>query len=1014
MRAKVEGSGDISTVNGSTQHLVLQANNWNSDWSGTLNVGSGTLVFVKRDRALGKGANLVASGGTLGFRAHVGATLNYNGPTQTIQVSGLGAVRTWGKPAVGAIYHDGGINRFWRDITMTGDTWFGARGDQGGLLLNGEIFSKDYTFTKVGLGMISLGNESNHWGATVIRDGVLRITDPKALSSGNLNLNGGILEIGSDRVFWRDLGTGANQVYWTADGGFSAVGTRREVILNSRALLSWGRDGFLVPVGQRQLLLSSRYANAEITFMNPTNLGRTWWTVRVERGMTIQGYAVIAGAISSTGISNDGIGFYKTGLGLLWLAGEHTYYDKTGIHDGAIGGIPDSSRIEFAGYGPPGSRGGVIALREDFTRTIQQSLGPYVSWHDDAKGGGFAAYGGDHMVRLNNSTSLIYWSSYPFVGIHQTLKFGHYTSDGTILWDKQIGLAFDFVRWGQVNLNRKINVERGIPARAANRADVSFIQAISGTGGSLTIQGDGRMDIAVDNPDLNLTAINIFGAELRLQQQGRIADYATHFYLKNGGTLTLDNLGTHKATIGGQHSADRIHNDSDITLNASTLRYWALPPTNNITDLESVGLITLADGANALDLKTGGEAGALLFAKDLIHATNSVATFDLTYELGKPGSVAITELSWGVTHSINDAGGVSIVPWATVNGEDWVTPMPVVNTYTIPIPLPVSAYHTAPQDTWAAAHNVSLTSTQTLSGARTINSLKIVSRHLVLGGHNLTINSGGLLTYTNGNQIRGSGTLTTGALAAGGTRPLYMHTYGHLTFNEQAVLSVPRLIKTGPASLNFNSTGTHSVGDFYIHQGTVDLQQGSIAATKIVIGDGAGKDIFKLPANRWNPITGKPDVTLRGTPYGPGAEYFSYNPDEAILQMGGNTKQYIGTLRIEDRGTIDWVGGEVGKANMLFVDKLEFIGTDAQLFMRNWYEYEDYLLVKKVGFNFSNLGKIVFDGLWDLPALAVHYDAQYYMITPYNSPEPSTYGAILGGIGLGLWTWQRKRRAATK
>jgi len=149
------GTGDISTVNGSTQHLVLQANNWNSDWSGTLNVGAQTLVFVKRDRALGKGANLVASGGTLGFRSHGhGPLLTYNSPAQAIQVSGTGAVRTWGKPAVGAIYHDGGNNRFFNDITMTGDTWFGARGDQGGLLLGGLISGANYSFTKVGLGLI--------------------------------------------------------------------------------------------------------------------------------------------------------------------------------------------------------------------------------------------------------------------------------------------------------------------------------------------------------------------------------------------------------------------------------------------------------------------------------------------------------------------------------------------------------------------------------------------------------------------------------------------------------------------------------------------------------------------------------------------------------------------------------------------------------------------------------------------------------------------------------------------
>jgi len=122
----LSGTGDVSTVNAfaySLPHLILQANN--SGWSGALNVGVKTVVIVKANGALGTGTNTVvagsnplAGGGTLAFRSHVGSTLDYTAPAQTIQVSGAGAVRAVGRPGVGAIYHDGGNNTFAGGITL--------------------------------------------------------------------------------------------------------------------------------------------------------------------------------------------------------------------------------------------------------------------------------------------------------------------------------------------------------------------------------------------------------------------------------------------------------------------------------------------------------------------------------------------------------------------------------------------------------------------------------------------------------------------------------------------------------------------------------------------------------------------------------------------------------------------------------------------------------------------------------------------------------------------------------
>jgi len=167
-------------------------------------------------------------------------------------------------------------------------------------------------------------------------------------------------------------------------------------------------------------------------------------------------------------------------------------------------------------------------------------------------------------------------------------------------------------------------------------------------------------------------------------------------------------------------------------------------------------------------------------------------------------------------------------------------------------------------------------------------------------------------------------------------------------------------------------------------------------------------DILELPANRRNPLitpdpNAFPSITLHGTPYdsrGP-----EYGGGQAILRMGGNTKQRLSELRIENRGTIDWVRGEVSKANILYLDKLTFSGSDAILFMRNWYEYEDYLLVNAGGFDLSYLQNVRFEGYEAFPVQWRRYDNDYYQITPFitsKTPEPTTTGAILGATAIGL------------
>jgi len=990
----ITGTGNISTVNGYAQHLVLQGNN--EKWSGTLNVGAGTLVFVKQDAALGTGANWVSNGGTLGFRSHVGDALEYkHKDVEKIQVTGEGATRTWGQPAVGAIYHDGGgapdkLNTFDGDIAMYGSTWFGARGDAGGLTLNGRISGAGYMFTKVGPGLISLTNANNTWERTELRGGALRIAEKGVLLDAVLLLNGGILELAGDD-FARGLGSGTGQVLWVGSGGFSAYGGNRSVsiTLNDKgdlAQLMWGSGGF---VGNNNaLLLSSRYADSVIDFKNSINLNGGTREIRIERGAS-SAYAVISGDIVGTTGLRDSI--RKTGPGMLWLQGKNAYTGPTIIQEGALrGNIPSTSSIQL--------RGGVLGLNTNFTRSIGTGLGR-ILWAGN--GGGFAAYGANRTVQLDNSPDSIDWNA--FVGQGRVLRFGHYTATATVIWDKGLNLAF-----ANPYLNRTIHIARG---SSPNIADVVFNRPISGTGGQFTIQGNGRMDIIADNPKLQLSQLNIYGTELRLHGAGRIAaETNTWVTIYNGGTLTLDNIVT--------YNSDRINDNSTIRLGmGGTLRYWG---RLSGTSQEQVGDIWLTEGATTIEL---------------LHISSGVSDFTelrgASFSAGAGTTNYITNTEnfskvrlsftnwdqWGDL-TFNDGGGTKIAPWGTVNGKDWITP---IENGSVTELRPVTNYDTGPQDTWDAAHNIFQTSTQTLSESRTINSLKLGDITLNTGTHTLTINSGGLLTTTGNPVISGSGSIT----KADDGRHFYAHIYSPtLTISGSlGVGAVNAFYKTGPGTLILDSTSSHAFHTFHIYEGTVQLDRGRINVSRLHLGDWAGRDVLILPANSTDPLdaTGlsSAGVTfwLRGTTYGldPSNVYGGEQSDGAILRLSGNTKQTLGTLRVGGLGIIDFAGGEVGKANMLFVGGFQFDTDDSRLFIRNWYQYEDYLLVRKQDpfhgfFNPADLSRIIFDGYQDFPVLAVDYDDLYYMITPFNAPEPSTYGAILGAVGVGLLAWRKRRR----
>ncbi|MCX6937431.1 MAG: autotransporter-associated beta strand repeat-containing protein [Verrucomicrobia bacterium] len=952
----ISGTGDLFK-NGAG---ITTINNDNSGtWSGNVTVNQGMLV-VTAAGALGDttGTTTVASGATLAFRNDVNYTAN-----ETITLNGSGITRSTGELA-GALHNDGGANTFAGTVVLASNSAVGSR--DGSLSLNGVISETGgaRSLAKVGAGTVVLGAANTYTGATIINEGELRLANASALSaSTNVQLAGGVLELGAAN-YTAALGTGAGQVQFTSDGGFSAFGAARNVNLGGGTALTWNSTASFLGDNQA-LLLSSDVSDNTLTFQNAIDLNGGQREFRVANGSAAID-ATLSGNLTDTGVG----GLIKTGTGTLNLTGANNYTGATEIRAGALrGNLSANSNLQL--------NGGV--------REINTNLGPtlgtganQVQWTGS---GGFAAESADPRLRLNNSATAVTWGTTSgFVADGGTLILGSTSAAGTLQFDTAINLGAG---------TRTIQVIDS--AAVSTRAEARLTQALSN--GSLIVTGNGRLDSSVANNSLAGT-VEVRGAELRLNTSAGTMTSVTGFTVTSGGTLTLDNAGTHSSATGGGNNTSRIGNSTGINLQGGTLAFWGR--TDNNSTAETIGTITLGSGANTLDVvnNRSGRSTTLTSASLSRSAGATIDFVNTTQTNGTYGTGNTPRLAFTSAPALDDG----ILAYGTVNSADFAT----LSGSSI---VAYTGYDTGAQTGWTAtADNAAPATDQTLTADRTINSLKLASGiDIAQAGFTVTLQSGGLLTT--GSTVA---TLSGGTLTTGNANELIVHAYntGGSTINS-TLTGTGGLTKSGTETLTLSGTTANTLtGTTTVNAGTLALaKSGGVTAIagNITVGDGRGIDTLKLAANEQ--IADTATVTLRGGEVGNAANVARFELNGAVSVGDASRMETFDTLTITGNSVLDFGGGSVCSPTFLY---LKYLSVDANslLTITNWLEFTDFLLVEKATFDDTQLSRVIFDG-YPGTAKWQNYDSNYYQITPV--PEPATYG-LLGLGGLTVFAVFRRRR----
>jgi len=247
-------------------------------------------------------------------------------------------------------------------------------------------------------------------------------------------------------------------------------------------------------------------------------------------------------------------------------------------------------------------------------------------------------------------------------------------------------------------------------------------------------------------------------------------------------------------------------------------------------------------------------------------------------------------------------------------------------------------------------------------------------------------------------------------------QPQYFFHIGNSLFISSVISGAGKnVIKNGHHTLVFDGTESNTyTGTTYIYEGSLYLMKspGAKAVGNVVVGD-RGHSV-KLLIGKSHQIEDSATVTLYG---GRGQ---NISATLSLGEYGVPVHEYFDTLKAEGNSVIGFynISHPAGSTNKLMIRELIIDdGNFSRLSVKGWREYADFFLVSRLfAPGAAILAKINFQG-WADGAKLRYYDNTYWEIVPLGTsgapvPEPAVYGAILGAVGLGVWTWRRSVTSA--